>query len=99
MEELLQVRAPAEQLAAISTGKSVYNTMRQLQPGKYKLSLIAKDMVSKNVATYDIALDVQAIDPDELGASSLVLADQLEKVPSRSIGQGQFVIGSSKVRP
>ena len=30
---------------------------------------------------------------------SLVLADVLEKVPTRSIGTGQFVIGSSKVRP
>ena len=31
--------------------------------------------------------------------STLVLADLIEKVPTRSIGTGQFVIGSSKVRP
>jgi hypothetical protein len=29
----------------------------------------------------------------------LVLADLIEPVPTRSIGSGQFVIGSSKVRP
>jgi hypothetical protein len=60
---------------------------------------VAKDMVSQNIGTYDIALDVPVFDEDALTASSLVLADQLEKVATRSIGQGQFVIGSSKVRP
>jgi cell division protein YceG involved in septum cleavage len=34
-----------------------------------------------------------------LGASSVILADQLERVPTTSIGMGQFVIRSSKVRP
>jgi hypothetical protein len=32
-------------------------------------------------------------------ASTIILADQIEKVPTHSIGTGQFVIGSSKVRP
>jgi hypothetical protein len=99
IEDSLEVPVPAEQLASVVTGQSVYNTMRPLQPGKYKLSIIAKDVVSKNIATYDMALDVPAIDENELSASSLVLADQLEKVQSRTIGQGQFVIGSSKIRP
>jgi hypothetical protein len=99
MEELLTVPVPAELLGSVITGQSVYNTIRPLQPGKYKLSIVAKDMVSQNVGTYDIALDVPIFDEQELTASSLVLADQLEKVATRSIGQGQFVIGSSKVRP
>ena len=34
-----------------------------------------------------------------MSASSLILADLIEKVPSKSIGAGQFVIGTSKVRP
>jgi hypothetical protein len=38
-------------------------------------------------------------DEDQLGASSVILADQLERVPTTSIGTGQFVIRSSKVRP
>jgi hypothetical protein len=42
---------------------------------------------------------VPRIDPDKMSSSSLVLADLLEKVPNRSIGAGQFVIGSTKVRP
>jgi len=44
-------------------------------------------------------LRVPLWDEEELGVSSVILADSIEKVPTRSIGTGQFVIGSSKVRP
>jgi hypothetical protein len=46
-----------------------------------------------------MALDVPRMDEDNLTASSLILADKLEKVPTKSIGTGMFVIGGSKVRP
>jgi len=35
----------------------------------------------------------------ELAHSSLILADYIERVPSKNIGRGQFVIGNTKVRP
>src|SRR6185369_8979230 len=47
----------------------------------------------------EIRIDVPRLDSDKVSTSSLVLADQLGTVPTRSIGTGQFVIGSSKVRP
>ena len=46
-----------------------------------------------------MALDVPRFDEERLSSSSIILADVLEKVPTRSIGTGQFVIGASKVRP
>lgn len=36
---------------------------------------------------------------DKLATSSLILADDMEKVPSRDVGTGNFVIGTTKVRP
>ena len=36
---------------------------------------------------------------EKLASSSLILADLIEKVPTPSIGAGQFVIGDTKVRP
>ena len=39
------------------------------------------------------------MDAEKLTASNIVLADLIEKVPTKSIGMGQFVIGTSKVRP
>ena len=46
-----------------------------------------------------MALNVPHYDEDQLASSSVILADQLERVPTNSIGTGQFVIRSSKVRP
>jgi hypothetical protein len=34
-----------------------------------------------------------------MDASSIILADQIEAVPSREIGTGQFVLNAYKVRP
>jgi len=56
-------------------------------------------VVDANITTYEMALDVPHLDDDKLAASSLILADLIEKVPTKSIGTGPFVIGSSKVRP
>ena len=36
---------------------------------------------------------------DRLAVSSLILADDMEKVPTKNVGSGSFVIGDTKVRP
>ena len=51
------------------------------------------------MTVYETALDVPHFEDDQLGVSSLILADIMEKVPTKSIGSGQFVIGTTKVRP
>jgi hypothetical protein len=99
IEEVLEVRGPAEQLAALQQGQAIYNTTVPLLPGRYKLTVVAKDVVGDNLVNYDVALNVPTFSEDELSTSSLILADLLEKIPTRSTGAGQFVIGSSKVRP
>jgi hypothetical protein len=63
------------------------------------LNVVAKDNVGGNMNNYEMALHVPYFDDDEFGMSSVILADLIEKVPTRSIGTGQFVIGTSKVRP
>jgi hypothetical protein len=42
---------------------------------------------------------VKRLDGEKLSTSNIVLADLIEKVPTKSIGMGPFVIGSTKVRP
>jgi hypothetical protein len=79
--------------------KNIYQKGVPLQPGRYRLNIAAKDLVGNNATNYEIALDVPRLDDDKLSASSLILADLIERVPSRSIGLGPFVIGTSKVRP
>ena len=58
-----------------------------------------KDIIGETMGTYRIALRVPKFDDETLASSSLILADKIERVPMRSLGTGQFVIGSSKVRP
>jgi len=70
-----------------------------LAPGMYRLNLVAKDIVGGNMNNYEMALSVPHFDDEKLASSTLILADQIEKVPTRQIGSGQFVIGSSKIRP
>jgi GWxTD domain-containing protein len=98
-DNTVTVNVPSEMLAKASESKNIYQTAVPLAPGRYRLNIAAKDLVGNNASTYEIALDVPRLDDDHLGASSLILADNIEKVPTRSIGTGMFVIGTTKVRP
>ncbi|HRJ19405.1 MAG: GWxTD domain-containing protein [Bryobacteraceae bacterium] len=98
-EDVVTVDVPTDLLQQASTGASIYQKSIPLQPGMYRLNVVAKDIVGGNMNNYEMALNVPRMDEDQLFASSLVLADVIEKVPTRSIGAGQFVIGTSKVRP
>ncbi len=98
-EDTVTVDSPAELLQTMSTRSSIYQKSLPLAPGTYRLNVVAKDIVGGNMNNYELALHVPRLDEDKLASSSLILADLIEKVPTRSIGSGQFVIGSSKVRP
>jgi GWxTD domain-containing protein len=98
-EDTVVVDSPAAYLQQTAARKSIYNKSVPLAPGTYRLNVVAKDAVGGNLATYEIAINVPRLDGEKLSASNIVLADLIEHVPTRSIGTGQFVIGTSKVRP
>ena len=79
--------------------QSIYQKAVPLRPGLYRLDLVIKDVQSGNVGVVNSRLAVPRYDDEKLEASSLILADQIEHVPAKQIGTGQFVLGSSKVRP
>ena len=78
---------------------SIYQKSLPLRPGLYRLDLVVKDVQSGNVGALNTRLAVPRYDEEKLEASSLILADQIEHVPAKQVGTGQFVLGSSKVRP
>jgi len=98
-EEVVKSSGPAELMGQLVQGSAIYQKTLPLAPGRYRLSVVAKDVVGETQSTYDVALDVPRLQDDVFSGSSLILADQLEKLPTRSIGTGQFAIGSTKVRP
>jgi len=79
--------------------QSIYQKALPLRPGLYRLDLVIKDVQSGNVGVVNSRLQVPRYEDEKLEASSLILADQIEHVPAKQVGAGQFVLGSSKVRP
>jgi len=79
--------------------QSIYQKAVPLRPGLYRLDLVIKDVQSGNVGVINSRLAVPRYNDEKLEASSLIIADQIEHVPAKQIGSGQFVLGSSKVRP
>ena len=98
-EDVVSVDVPAGQFEQYLDQKRVYWQELPLRSGLYRLDLVLKDIKSGNIGTNRMALRVPRYDEETLAASSLILADLLEKVPTRQIGKGQFVIGSTKLRP
>ena len=98
-EDTVSIQTTAERLPQEVGRASVYNKSVPLAPGMYRLELVVKDLVGETMGTYRTAMRVPAYDDEALAASSLIIADKIERVPIRSLGTGQFVIGSSKVRP
>src|SRR5713226_3558414 len=78
--------------------QSIYQKAVPLRPGLYRLDIVIKDVNSGNIGVVNSRLQVPRYEDDKLEASSLILADQIEHVPAKQIGAGQFVLGSSKVR-
>jgi hypothetical protein len=98
-DDTIYVEALPETLQEEAKRASIYNKAVFLPPGMYRLNIVAKDLVGGNVTNFEEALPVPRYDEETLASSTMILADLLEKVPTRSIGTGPFVIGTSKVRP
>jgi GWxTD domain-containing protein len=81
--------------------QSIYQKAVPLRPGLYRLDLVIKDVQSGNIGVVNSRLQVPRYEDDKLETSSLIIADgnKLEHVPSKQIGTGQFVLGSTKVVP
>ncbi len=98
-EKPLEIDSPPDMLQKYAQQRSIYQQSVPLAPGRYRLNIVAKDTIGGNLNNFEVALDVPHFDEDKLASSSLILADQIQKLPTKSIGGGMFAIGDSKVRP
>jgi GWxTD domain-containing protein len=98
-EDVINVETSSELLALTMKGTAMYQKIVPLPAGTYRLNVAARDMVAGTVTTYEMAINVPRREDEKLSSSSLILADAIEKVPTRRTGPGQFVIGDTKVRP
>jgi len=99
-EDTVVVQVPSELLGRTQNNASVYWKSLPLRPGLYKVDIVIKDVNNPDhIGRWQRSVNVPKYDDDRLAASSLILADEMFRVPSKEIGAGNFVIGNTHVRP
>jgi 5-hydroxyisourate hydrolase-like protein (transthyretin family) len=98
-EDTVQVDVPAELLPRTAENASVYWKALPLRAGRYKLNIAVKDVNGDRKGVWSRSVVVPEFSDDKLATSTLIVADDMEAVPTKAIGTGMFVIGTMKVRP
>ncbi len=99
-EDTVEVEEPSELLSKTLDNKRLYWKALPLRPGRYRVDIAIKDVNNPDhIGTWAQAVNVPKYDDDRLAASSLILANRMEKVPSKDIGEGNFIIGNTKLLP
>ncbi|MGH9747058.1 MAG: GWxTD domain-containing protein [Candidatus Acidiferrales bacterium] len=98
-EDTVHRDLPAALLQQSLGTSSIYQKAVPLRPGLYRLDIVLKDVNSNNVGVVNTRLAVPRFEDDKLSTSTLILADQIQRVSAKDIGLGQFVLGDLKVRP
>jgi GWxTD domain-containing protein len=99
-EDTVSVQVPSELLARKRADQSVYWKSLPLRPGLYKVDIVIKDVNNPDhIGRWQRSLNVPAYDDDRLASSSLILASSMERVPSKDIGAGNFIIGDTHITP
>jgi GWxTD domain-containing protein len=99
IQDVVSVAVPQHDFQSYVNQKSVYQKAVYLPPGRYKLSLVVKDDHSGHMGSENLGILVPQFSDDKLSTSSLILADQIQPLPTSEVGSGRFVIGGTKVRP
>jgi len=98
-EDTVKVDVPESLFEQTVANNSLYWKALPLRPGMYKMDIVLKDVNGDRVGVWTKSIRVPEFSEDKLASSSLIVADLMEKVPSRNVGAGSFVIGDTKVRP
>jgi GWxTD domain-containing protein len=98
-EDTVQVDVPAELLPKTAENSSVYWKALPLKPGRYRFDIVVKDVNGDRKGSWSRGVQVPEFSEDHLSNSTLIVADQMEPVAAKNVGTGNFVIGTTKVRP
>ncbi|WP_158751883.1 GWxTD domain-containing protein [Acidobacterium sp. S8] len=99
-EETVGVEVPSELLSKTLDNKQLFWKALPLRPGRYRVDIGIKDVNNPDhLGVWAQAINVPRYDDDKLSASSLILANRMELVPSKEIGAGNFIISNTKLLP
>jgi len=100
-EDTVQVDVPVELLPKTAENASVYWKALPLRisQNRYRLDIAVKDVNGDRTGSWSHAIQIPDFSEDKLSSSTLIIADQMEPVATKNVGTGNFVIGTTKVRP
>ena len=99
-EEVVQSgRYTEDQLPVAQQQRSIYQKNVMLQPGRYKIDVVARDVVSGKTGILHHSFEVPRYQEKQLATSTLILAASVEPLDNKTVAQGQFIIGRYKVKP
>jgi GWxTD domain-containing protein len=97
-EDSVTTTATSQELSTTRTRKSAYARAFILDPGRYRVDVIVRDIQSGAAGIKQVGFVVPEFPADRLSASSVVLAAKLENMEGGA-AIGPFVIGTTKVIP
>jgi GWxTD domain-containing protein len=97
-EDPVVTRATTQELTEAKGRKSAYQKAVALQPGRYRVDVIVRDIASGATGVRHIGFEVPKYDPAKLSTSTLILASKLEGLGDQP-AVGMFTIGNVKVIP
>jgi len=77
----------------------LYQKNAVLSPGRYKVDVVAKDVISGKIGVLHHSFEVPRYPEKQLSTSSLVLASSIQSLSNQVIQAGPFVLGAYKVEP
>jgi len=97
-EDSVTTTATAQELSTTRTHKSAYARAFILNPGRYRVDVIVRDIESGNAGVRKVGFVAPKFPTDSLSTSSIILAAKLENMEAGA-PIGPFVIGTTKVIP
>ncbi len=98
-EDTVSDGLPDELLPKVLDHSHVYWKALPLRPGRYRVDIVLKDVNGDKIGTWSRGILVPEFSEDKLASSTLIVADEMQKVSTKTVGAGSFVIGDTKVRP
>ncbi|MDA2937628.1 GWxTD domain-containing protein [Acidobacteria bacterium AH-259-A15] len=102
VNEFEDIVASEYQVKYLSIGqqqKSLYQKVLTLQPGRYKVELVIKDLTSGDLGTLTSSIHLTGLENQKMVAGPIMLAEQLESLEDFPETPQSFVIGDVRVVP
>jgi GWxTD domain-containing protein len=100
-EDTIQTSRYAEdQLAMAQSQRSIYQKTLGLQPGRYKIDVVSRDITSGKTGILHHSFEVPRYQEKQLATSTIILAASVEPLAGNALlNSQQFILGRYKVKP